>query len=515
MFNKVRISFVNNLSIKSKLFTGLVVMALLPIVALTLSWYGFNQYQGVVDAEGRADEIKTLLSREQNGIVQFLGGETNGSDIYTEAHSEFLEVKTGIELTSSRRRRRVDSIIEGEQYISAQMFADGGGLLEEFGTAKQEFVDQNNKHVGRLLGYKDSWVAPRGTDNTQVLGILDDIRRERILVDDFNARSSDASVVSQEFRDTNDQVVERVLTLWQQELDVGIARASSPTLKSKLQAVRRIVGDATATSFPPISSEDAKLLGIAGNKEPVYGLEARSATESLTTAIETSINDYEKDGGIPLWPRADVTEVGEDVTPTHVLSKLVSCQQGLRVNAEQIFKWKTRYVDDIEPTFLKISSNLDLYLDSLSASVAGRARQVRIFSIVASGVGLVLAVLLMVLFAKVIVKPISIMRDTAVELALGHFSRRAPVKTGDEIGTLAVAFNEMINELEKSIDRRDSEIAKRKGVEEALREANEKLEIRVEERTTALIVANQHLLQEIAERERAQNELRDSSQQQE
>ena len=312
----------------------------------------------------------------------------------------------------------------------------------------------------------------------------------------------------QEFRSTNDFVVDRITRLWQRELDVGISRTSSPTLKSKLSAVKRIVGQITATSFPAISRQDARLLGIIRYEKALYGLEARSATQALTTAYETSIDDYEKDGGVPLWTREDVQEVGEDVTPTHTLSELVSCQQGLRVNAEDIFKWKTVYANEIEATFLQLGDDLDMHLSSVSVSVTRRADRVQLFSIIASAIALVLAFLLVVLFSRVIVKPISMMRDIAVELTKGNFNRRAEVKSKDEIGTLAAAFNQMINHQETAIDYRDQEIAKRMRVEDALRDANDNLEIRVEERTTDLIIVNQHLLREIAERERAQEELR-------
>ena len=493
-----------NLSIRSKLLVGLLLMALLPIVTLALSGYGFNQYRDVVDTELQADKISTLLHQEQNGILQFLSRDNHGEEIYTEAHNRFLEIRRSLELAPPSRRQQIQSIIDGEQRINERLLMDNGGLFEEFSVAQEDFIEQNNKHVARLLGYKSGWVDPRGADGTEVLGLLDSIRQERIIFDEFNPRAPNADIILQEFRDTNDSVVRTATRLWQQELDTGISRASSTALKSKLQAVKKIVGQITATSFPAISREDARLLGIIQNEETLFGLEASNATRALTPAYETSISDYEKDGGVPLWTRADVTHVGEDVTPTRTLSEFVRCQQGLRVNAEDIFKWKTVYTDDIEPTFLKIGGDLDLHLASLSVSVSRSADRVLLFSIIASAIALVLAGLLVIFFSRVIVMPISRIRDIAVELARGNFNRRAQVKSNDEIGTLAAAFNQMIDHLENSIKTRDREIAERRRVEKDLRDANDRLEIRVEERTTELINANQHLLRELANRERDQ-----------
>ena len=246
---------------------GLVLMALLPIVTLVLSGYGFTQYRNVVDSEHRADGLNTLHKQEERGILKFLGGAKNGADTYAEAHNKFLEMKLALELTTPTRRREVQSIIEGEQRINEQLSMGTAGFFEEFGGAQQGLIEKNNKHVTRLLGYKRGWVDPRGADDSGVLEILDNIRQERIIVNDFNPRFANADVILQEFRSTNDFVVDRITRLWQHELDVGISRTSSPSLKSKLSAVKRIVGQITATSFPAISGQDARLLGIIRHEE--------------------------------------------------------------------------------------------------------------------------------------------------------------------------------------------------------------------------------------------------------
>ena len=490
-----------NLSIKSKLIIGLALMASLPIMTMALSGYGLSQYRSVVDTAREADEVHTLLNKEQNGILQFLSGDENGGDIYADAHNEFLEIKERMELPSANGGGHIRSIIAGEQQINQMLFGSNNNFFKEFSEAQQGLIEKNSKHINRLLGYRDNWVSPRGADTAEILEILDQIRDERIIINDFNPRRADADTVKENFRDTNSGVVEEVSRLWQRELDLGIARSSSPALRVKLQAVKRIVGQITATSFPPISQEDAKLLGIPQSTEALFGSKAESATKAMTNVYETSVNDYEKDGGVQLWTRADVTDVGEDVTSAHVLGAVVSCQQGLRVAGDDIFKWMTAYTNDIEPGFAAVNGELDMYLGTLATSVSGRADRAQLISVIASATALVFALLMIVLLSRGIVEPISLIRDIAVELSRGNFSRRAQVKSQDEIGTLANAFNQMIDHVQKSIDDRDREIAERKKVEEALRDANDRLEIRVEERTTELITANQHLIREIAKQQ--------------
>ena len=79
---------------------------------------------------------------------------------------------------------------------------------------------------------------------------------------------------------------------------------------------------------------------------------------------------------------------------------------------------------------------------------------------------------------------------------------RVAVTSHDEIGTLARAFNQMADALEKNRSALQTEIGERTKAQESLAVANNDLERRVEERTSQLVV-------EIAEREQAQEKMRD------
>ena len=76
--------------------------------------------------------------------------------------------------------------------------------------------------------------------------------------------------------------------------------------------------------------------------------------------------------------------------------------------------------------------------------------------------------------------------ESAKTIASGRFETRVAVTTHDETGTLAKAFNQMADTLEKNLL--------------VLRHAKEELERRVQERTIQLTA-------EIAERTRAEKEL--------
>ncbi|NER24633.1 MAG: response regulator [Symploca sp. SIO1C2] len=90
-------------------------------------------------------------------------------------------------------------------------------------------------------------------------------------------------------------------------------------------------------------------------------------------------------------------------------------------------------------------------------------------------IGLSSAELLLVavyLLSRQISKPILAITDTAIQVAGGDLSLKAPVLSEDEIGVLARAFNTMASQLRDSFA--------------ALAKNNEELEMRVEERTTEL-----------------------------
>ncbi|MBK9991382.1 MAG: HAMP domain-containing protein [Verrucomicrobia bacterium] len=98
----------------------------------------------------------------------------------------------------------------------------------------------------------------------------------------------------------------------------------------------------------------------------------------------------------------------------------------------------------------------------------------------------------MILYAKYLVRPIINLQDTVGKIAAGDLSARAPTGRTDELGQLASSVNTMT----EALLRRDS----------TLKEANETLEQRVQERTRAL--QDQIAARELAHRELAEAQRR-------
>jgi signal transduction histidine kinase len=105
--------------------------------------------------------------------------------------------------------------------------------------------------------------------------------------------------------------------------------------------------------------------------------------------------------------------------------------------------------------------------------------QIRHFGLLISGVGIVLGLLLSFQVADPIVKPLQKLTEVTKKLAAGDLSQRARVKSKDEVGALAGAFNQMARDLAHS--------------KEELDQYSKTLEEKVLQRTKELEHSNQEL----------------------
>ncbi|MCX6170476.1 MAG: ATP-binding protein [Ignavibacteriales bacterium] len=98
----------------------------------------------------------------------------------------------------------------------------------------------------------------------------------------------------------------------------------------------------------------------------------------------------------------------------------------------------------------------------------------------------VLGFVFSLLFAKKLTKPMRILDRTTKLIAGGNLSAKANINTGDELQSLAVSFNKMTD---------------------SLRIARDELELRVQERTSALAETNEIMVNEISERRKMEDSL--------
>lgn len=106
---------------------------------------------------------------------------------------------------------------------------------------------------------------------------------------------------------------------------------------------------------------------------------------------------------------------------------------------------------------------LDWYLivsQSESEAYVAVRQQQQVTTILAL-VAIVVGALLASYFSRLIASPINRLTETAVIIADGNLNRRATVETEDEIGTLALAFNRMTEQLRNFIGSLEGQVAER------------------------------------------------------
>ena len=106
-----------------------------------------------------------------------------------------------------------------------------------------------------------------------------------------------------------------------------------------------------------------------------------------------------------------------------------------------------------------------IYIDELDESA--RTVRNRVLSIFIST--LLLSVVLIYVFVKRLTSPMLQMRDTAVKVMEGDLDARCMIKRDDEIGTVAIALDSMVERLQENILHLDSKVAERTA---ALEKAN-------------------------------------------
>ncbi len=106
----------------------------------------------------------------------------------------------------------------------------------------------------------------------------------------------------------------------------------------------------------------------------------------------------------------------------------------------------------------------------------------------------VAAVALVSIFITRFTRPISKLTAVAREIQGGAFDKQAEVMSNDEVGDLSIAFNDMTDQLRKTLKGLETEVAVRKKAEEDLNQHRNNLEEMVSQRTLEIEAVNEELL---------------------
>lgn len=113
---------------------------------------------------------------------------------------------------------------------------------------------------------------------------------------------------------------------------------------------------------------------------------------------------------------------------------------------------KTGHRMYISSTPIKVKNEMKgaIYVIASMENVFAQMRQINNILATGTGIALVITALLGILLAQTITRPISDMRKQALVMAKGNFSRKVKVYGYDEIGQLALSFNNLTKKLQEA-----------------------------------------------------------------
>lgn len=113
---------------------------------------------------------------------------------------------------------------------------------------------------------------------------------------------------------------------------------------------------------------------------------------------------------------------------------------------------KTGHRMYISSTPIKVKNEIKgaIYVIASMENVFAQMRQINNILATGTGIALVITALLGILLAQTITRPISDMRKQALAMAKGNFSRKVKVYGYDEIGQLALSFNNLTKKLQEA-----------------------------------------------------------------
>lgn len=140
--------------------------------------------------------------------------------------------------------------------------------------------------------------------------------------------------------------------------------------------------------------------------------------------------------------------VGKRTTEIFVKRALVTGEMVDRAFIDQ----KTGHRMYISATPIKMNNEIKgaIYVIASMENVFSQMRQINKIFATGTGIALAITAVLGILLARTITRPISDMRRQALAMAKGNFSRKVKVYGYDEIGQLAMTFNNLTKKLEEA-----------------------------------------------------------------
>jgi len=162
---------------------------------------------------------------------------------------------------------------------------------------------------------------------------------------------------------------------------------------------------------------------------------------------------------------------------------------------------------ELEGAMREVTANADL---QMAMALTGFQSDKELLTRIVWGfslIGLVTAMLFGLAISWACIRPLRVIDSMVASVAAGDFTQRVMVTNGDEFGQLGQNINRMSAELASLYEKAQLELTEREQAEDALLDARNNLEVKVDERTQQLQAANEQLLKEISDRKHIEEQL--------
>jgi signal transduction histidine kinase len=264
----------------------------------------------------------------------------------------------------------------------------------------------------------------------------------------------------------------------------------------------------STSEFCLIKEESKTAEGIAGAGELELIRDGTEGYDNAFKQYETLVSKY--------FPEEE--EVLENIKnqgqKLHKTSAEIIELKRQGISGDRILEKKEEFEKN-EQAFLRIVNNALASEDKelaerknyVESAIASAVTTIVVTSIVIFIMSLVLGLFI----SRSISNPISKLKDTAIEIGKGDLSKRAQVVSKDEVGVLAVSFNQMTDEIQKRNEGLQTMNEELQSTNEELESSNEELRSTTEELETS----NEELQSTTEELEASNEELRTANEERE
>jgi hypothetical protein len=277
------------------------------------------------------------------------------------AHEEFLAAgRTYRNYSLGGSRDWVEFLAGNEREITIELLSrkSGRGIIKQLIDSRSDLLERNERHLKRLAGYRQAWVAPKSDLDRKIEKILDSIQNERLIIEIYDPASPRRESLINDFRGANDFVVNELVELWDKTLRAYLKNIPSGKSKEILENCSALIPQITSTEFPALDEERAALIGSVKSNTKFAGGAVEPITKKLLDRIDSEVENLEEEG-VFVWERHDIPEVGPRSTPSKTLGEIIKCQQGLRLNGEEIFSIRNRIQDHVLPKYNEVLSAIN------------------------------------------------------------------------------------------------------------------------------------------------------------